>query len=213
VRGPRGGYVLALVAAALVLVGSMVGVAAYTATNRGDVNATIAARPGPGGGMMGSGTSTAGGSYRYQSLTCSAPSNLPGSTVRVTLADMGMSRMMGGDAPLGARMMLRTSASSVPAGTVNFVAANMGWRTHELVILPLADGAQAGQRAPGADGTIDESGSLGEASASCGSGTGDGIASGTVGWTTMTLAPGRYEVVCNEANHYADGMYQELDVT
>jgi uncharacterized cupredoxin-like copper-binding protein len=29
----------------------------------------------------------------------------------------------------------------------------------------------------------------------------------------VTLAPGHYELVCNLENHYADGMYQELDVT
>jgi len=27
------------------------------------------------------------------------------------------------------------------------------------------------------------------------------------------LAPGRYELICNLPNHYADGMYQELVVT
>ena len=45
------------------------------------------------------------------------------------------------------------------------------------------------------------------------SGTGDGITSGTVSWTTVTLPPGRYELICNLPNHYADGMYQELVVT
>ena len=41
----------------------------------------------------------------------------------------------------------------------------------------------------------------------------DGIASGAVGWTTLTLPRGRYELVCNLTNHYANRMYQELDVT
>jgi uncharacterized cupredoxin-like copper-binding protein len=27
------------------------------------------------------------------------------------------------------------------------------------------------------------------------------------------LAPGTYEIVCNLANHYADGMHQQLTVT
>ena len=88
----------------------------------------------------------------------------------------------------------------------------MGWRTHELVILPLPAGAQAGQRVPGSDGKVDESGSLGEASASCAAGSGEGISAGAVGWTTVTLPAGRYELVCNLPNHYADGMRQELDV-
>ena len=121
--------------------------------------------------------------------------------------------MTGGTAPLGARMMLRAVPARVSAGPVSLVATNMGWRTHELVILPLAAGASAGQRVAGSDGKVAESGSLGEASTSCGAGAGDGITSGSVGWTTVTLAPGRYELLCNLPNHYADGMHQEIVVT
>jgi hypothetical protein len=33
-------------------------------------------------------------------------------------------------------MMLRAVPHTVPAGEVSLVAENMGWRTHELVILP-----------------------------------------------------------------------------
>lgn len=150
--------------------------------------------------------------YHYSSLSCSAPA-LPGAGVQVTLADMGMTQMMGGTAPMSAQMMLRATPVAVPSGKVSFVAANMGWRTHELVVLPLADGATAGRRVPGGDGRIDEAGSAGEASAGCGAGAGDGIASGQVGWVTMTLAPGRYELLCNLPNHYADGMYAELLVS
>jgi uncharacterized cupredoxin-like copper-binding protein len=29
----------------------------------------------------------------------------------------------------------------------------------------------------------------------------------------VTLAPGRYELVCNLRNHYANGMHQEIVVT
>jgi len=29
----------------------------------------------------------------------------------------------------------------------------------------------------------------------------------------VTLKPGRYELICNLANHYAAGMYQDLVVT
>ena len=150
--------------------------------------------------------------YHYSSLTCAAPDALPGNTVRVRLADMGMTRMMGGDAPMGARMMLRAAPASVPAGQVSLVAENVGWRTHEVVLLAMADAANDGQRIPGADGKIDETGSLGEASNSCAADSGEGITSGTVGWTTLTLSPGRYELVCNLKNHYANGMHQELDV-
>ena len=154
-----------------------------------------------------------GGGLTYSRSTCSPPASLPGQTVRVVLADMGMNSPMGGTAPMGARMMLRATPGSVSAGTVSLVAQNMGWRPHELVILPLAPGASAGQRVPGSDGKIDETGNVGEASATCASGTGDGIALGSAGWTTVTLPAGRYELVCNLPNHYADGMWQELDVS
>lgn len=43
-------------------------------------------------------------------------------------------------------------------------------------------------------------------------GAGEGIDSAAVGWVTIQLDPGRYELVCNLKNHYANGMYQELDV-
>ncbi|WP_211177850.1 hypothetical protein [Pseudonocardia acidicola] len=129
------------------------------------------------------------------------------------LADAGMMSMMNGPAPMGARMLLRAVPATVPAGQVSFVAENVGWRTHELVVLPLQPGYAAGRRVSGSDGKVDESGSLGEASASCAAGAGDGLASGTVGWISVTLPPGRYELVCNQPNHYIDGMRQELDVT
>ncbi len=164
---------------------------------------------GSGAGMMG----TAPPGYQYSRLTCSAPTSLPGTSVRVMLGDMGMTQMMGGTAPLGARMMLGAFPASAPAGQITLVAQNMGSRVHELVILPLADGAAAGARVPGADGKVDEKGSLGEASNSCIAGPGKGITSGAVGWMTVTLPAGHYELVCNLANHYADGMHQELTVT
>ena len=40
-----------------------------------------------------------------------------------------------------------------------------------------------------------------------------GIAPGTSGWTTLTLPPGCYELICNIAGHYGAGMYAVLDVT
>lgn len=160
------------------------------------------------GGMM-----DGNSNLRYSSLACSAPSTLPGRVVRVTLADMGMTSMMGGTAPLGGHMALTIDPASISAGTVSLVASNMGWRTHELVILPLSAGGTAGRLSPGPEGKIDEAGSLGEASNSCLGGSGEGIKATAVGWTTVTLKPGRYELVCNLANHYANGMHQELTVT
>jgi len=165
--------------------------------------------PQAGPGMMNGGEP----GYTASRLTCSAPVSLPGSTVTVVLADMGMGSMMGGTAPLGARMTLRSDPVTVPAGHISLVAQNIGWRTHELVVLPLRTGAAAGQLVPGADGRVDEGGNSGEASAGCAADSGEGLSAGAVGWTTVTLSPGRYELVCNLPNHYADGMRQELDVT
>jgi uncharacterized cupredoxin-like copper-binding protein len=150
--------------------------------------------------------------YHYSRLACSPPVTLPGATVQVVLADMGMTRMMGGDAPLGGRMMLHAAPTVVAAGTVSLVARNLGWRTHELIVLPLTAASSAGERLAGPDGKVPEAGSLGEASSSCAAGQGDGITSGAVGWVTLNLAPGRYELVCNLKNHYVNGMYDELDV-
>jgi uncharacterized cupredoxin-like copper-binding protein len=159
--------------------------------------------------MMGGGA----GAYHYSGLTCQAPSTLRGQVVTVVLADMGLTAMMGGAAPLGIRMMLRAAPTIVRTGEVSLVADNMGWRTHELVILPLPSGSAAGQRVPGKDGKVDEAGSLGEASNGCAAGAGEGIRAGEVGWVTLNLPPGSYELLCNLPNHYADGMYQQLTVT
>jgi uncharacterized cupredoxin-like copper-binding protein len=150
--------------------------------------------------------------YHLSEPTCSPPASLSGSKVQAILGDMRMTHMMGGTAPLGAHMILQAIPTIVPAGRVSLVVYNLGWRTHEVVVLPLSAGAVAGQRVPGANGKVDESGSVGEVSGSCSAGRGDGIAAGSVGWSTLTLTAGRYELVCNEPNHYADGMYAELDV-
>ncbi len=99
-----------------------------------------------GSGMMGDGGQSTGAGmmsgargYDLARATCAPPRSLPGRVIDVTLADRGMTRMMGGTAPMGAQMTLRSSAATVPAGTISLVASNRGWRTHELVILKLPD--------------------------------------------------------------------------
>jgi uncharacterized cupredoxin-like copper-binding protein len=211
---PRLSGVLVVVVAAVFLSGCSGATVASGPGMMGGGSAVVTNPSVAGPGMMGgsAGMMSVSG-YAFSRLTCAAPTSLPGSTVNVMLADMGMTRMMGGVAPLGGHMMLRATPASVPRGQVSLVVSNMGWRTHELVVLPLADGAAAGQRVPGADGKVDETGSLGEVSNSCAAGPGDGITAGAVGWTTVTLARGRYELVCNLPNHYANGMHQELVVS
>lgn len=172
---------------------------------------------GMGPGMMGPGRSPAFPS-------CAVPA-LPGAVVDVTLTDMhgmmGPGQNGGQGAPMGMAGMMRIvlNPATVPPGQVSFRVTNAGALNHELVILPLAKGQYPGQRAIGPDGKVDEAGSLGEASRTCGADKGDenaanaGIASGASGWTTVNLTPGRYELICNITGHYWTGMYAELDVS
>ncbi|HEY5151118.1 MAG TPA: hypothetical protein VIJ23_15130 [Mycobacterium sp.] len=151
--------------------------------------------------------------------SCTVP-DLPGAVVAATVADMGAmmgSGMMGGGSMMGSPMMgmmrLSVDPGSVRAGTVSLLVRNLGMRDHEVVVLRLAAGQSVGWRKVNSDNRIDEAGSLGEVSGACGSGEGEGLAPGGIGWTTLRLAPGRYELVCNLAGHYAAGMYAELDVS
>lgn len=169
------------------------------------------------GGLIGTGWAFSGGNGPIPGLgmwgeqspnrssTCAAPA-LPGQTVAVTLADMGGGMM-------GQRRMMRVVATPlrVAPGDLSFRVWNAGATLHELVVLPLPS-TGAGSRTNGPDGRVDETGSLGEASASCAEGGGDGIAPGAVGWVTLKLAAGRYELICNLPGHYARGMFTELDV-
>lgn len=193
-------YVVALVIAVVVLVSSVAVTVVYAVGGgSGSPSDALSAGSWPGvGGMV---VGRMGG---RAASSCLVP-NLPGSKVDVVVADMGA--MMG-----GGRMMLRAAPSTVRAGEVSVVVRNQGMQTHEVVVLPLAGTTPAGSRVSGSDGSVDESGSVGEVSATCASGKGDGIASGATGWTTLTLAPGRYEIVCNEPGHYQSGMFQELNV-
>ncbi len=187
-------------AASMLLAAASVGAVAATRGNSGSTSPRVAATV---------------------ASTCTVPS-LPGNRVTVMLSDMGNGGMMGtsrgmGSAMLGRPaagwMMLRVAPLSVSAGTVSIAAFNHGTRTHELVVLPLAAGAPAGARTVSSDNTVSEDGSLGEASNNCAPGKGEGIAAGSAGWVTLTLKPGRYELICNLPGHYAAGMYAELDVT
>lgn len=166
--------------------------------------------------------------------SCSPPA-LPGAAVDVTLTDMGRMMARGMMAPntggqdiyrwphmgmmgIAGMQRIALSTSTVPTGPVSLRVLNAGFVNHELVVLPLAQGQFSGQRPVGSDGKVDEAGSLGEASRTCGPDEGDehtgnpGIAPGATGWTTINLPPGRYDLVCNIAGHYAAGMYAELDV-
>ena len=103
--------------------------------------------------------------------------------------------------------------ATVPAGQVSLRVANAGAWFHELTVLPLAPSHSISQRHIEADNQVDESARVGQVEGSCGADKGDGIAPGATDWTTITLAPGRYELICNTAGHYRAGMYAQLEVT
>jgi uncharacterized cupredoxin-like copper-binding protein len=148
------------------------------------------------------------GSGQRLALANCGPTGVPGTVVHVTLSDRG-GAMMGGANPM--MVSLYASPNTVSAGTVTFIATNVGALNHELLVLPApADGV--GTRAVGSDGKIDESSSLGEASTSCGSGAGQGISPGATSWVTLHLTPGNYELLCDVPWHYANGMFTKLRV-
>lgn len=138
---------------------------------------------------------------------CDVPRQ-PGTVVDIALGDAGH-QMMGAWPMLAT---VRASPQSVPAGTVSLVVRNRGQLVHELTVLPVAE-AGVGTRDTGPDGAVAEEGSLGHAETACGTGEGDGIPPGGTSWLTLELAPGLYELICNEPWHYAAGMYEILTVT
>ncbi|MEY9776334.1 sulfocyanin-like copper-binding protein [Arthrobacter sp. MW3 TE3886] len=142
---------------------------------------------------------------------CAAP-NLPGPVVGVSLTNMGGPMMSRPNRMMGGAMRMTADRSAVGHGTVSFLVTNGGTISHELVILPLPENQIAGTRPIGGDAKIDESGTIGEASNTCADGAGQGILPGASGWVTVTLPPGRYELVCNLSGHYAAGMYTQLTV-
>ena len=154
------------------------------------------------------------GAHGFLSGTLRDAPKLPGTVVNVSLTNMG-GPMMGGQ---GNTMMGRGSMglivdhATVPHGTVSFFVTNDGSINHEMVVLPLADSQAAGTRPIAGDAKVDETESLGEASKTNGEGAGEGIVPGASGWMTITLAPGRYELVCNLAGHYRSGMFADLTV-
>lgn len=149
---------------------------------------------------------------------CAIPA-LDGAAVDVTLTDMGpmsAGRSWGTGSMMGeprASMRVLASPATVEAGTVSLRVVNAGMLRHELLVLPLPAGQAVGTRPIGADGQVDETAALGEASRDCAPGAGDGIHAGLAGWVTLRLAAGRYELACNRVGHYGAGMFTELDVT
>ena len=93
-------------------------------------------------------------------------------------------------------MTIATDSPSVPAGLVAFGVQNAGTVTHELVVIRTDT---AFDKLPPGDeaGKVSETGSQGE--------SGD-IAAGRWSSFLLTLAPGKYVLICNEPGHYTAGM-------
>jgi uncharacterized cupredoxin-like copper-binding protein len=188
--------VIALVASAAVAVGVIDSPSSATASRAS---------------MMGDGAGP--GASRSDPGISPSASKPSGTLVNVSLTDSGGPMGEGtGEMHPGA-MGLRTDRATVAHGAVSFVVTNAGDVKHEMVILPLAHSQIVGTRPFGGDAKVDEAGSLGEASNSDGEGAGEGIEPGASSRLTVTLAPGRYELVCNLMGHYVSGMYSQLTVT
>ena len=95
----------------------------------------------------------------------------------------------------------RPSVRTVPAGKVTFVVRNAGTMVHEFLVLKTDKAAGAlpmkGQRASeaGAKGEIGE------------------FAAGRTKRLTLTLAPGKYVLLCNLPGHYKRGQFVSFVVT
>ena len=162
-------------------------------------------------GLLGGATGAGNGLLSRQS--CAAPI-LPGSVVNVSLTNMGGPLMGQHNGMMsGGAMRLTADRNTMPGGEASFLVTNEGNISHEMVVLPLPAGQLVGTRPIGADGKVNEAGSVGEASNTCAAGAGQGILPGSSSWVTLTLAPGRYELLCNLPGHYAAGMYAQLKVS
>lgn len=84
-----------------------------------------------------------------------------------------------------------------PAGQVTFDVTNAGKVTHELVVIRTDVFPSAIPLRPTDPTKAAETGSVGEI---------EGIAPGTTATLTLTLAPGRYALICNEPGHFTAGM-------
>jgi uncharacterized cupredoxin-like copper-binding protein len=98
---------------------------------------------------------------------------------------------------------LTLDATTVRAGTVDFLVSNRGPSVHEIEVFA---GAAEGERLPVHSSVADTTGLdlLDEV---------EDVLPGTTATLTLDLAPGTYLVICNLPDHYEHGMWQYLTVT
>ena len=135
--------------------------------------------------------------YRFARATCSAPGSLPGRIVNVTLADMGMTTDDGRYRPVGCTHAAAGLAGHAPPpGTISRGRLEPGV-AHPRTRHPPA---RRRRRAPASgcpvsrrQGRRDRQPGRGLPTAAP-AGQATASRAGTVGWTTLTLPPGRYEL-------------------
>jgi hypothetical protein len=139
------------------------------------------------------------------SLTHCVPAHVAGRVVHVTLDDRSL-------VMLAATVMapsLSVSPTSVPSGTVTFVATNIGAMRHSLLVWPVPAGANTSELAR----LVASSPSLAQASSSCGEGPGHGIAPGQSSWVSLSLARGTYALIGNSRGVTSSAMTKIIRVS
>ena len=87
------------------------------------------------------------------------------------------------------------SVTTVKAGKVTFVVSNVGKINHEMVVVKTI--VPPGKLKENAEHEVSEKGSVGEAV----------VDHGKTGRVTLTLKPGKYQLLCNLPSHYTAGQY------
>ena len=93
-------------------------------------------------------------------------------------------------------MWVKASAPTVKAGKVTFGVKNEGATMHGLAMVP------APAKVDG--GTVDDATFVAH---------GDELAGGASGTVSADLKPGKYELICHLAGHYAAGQKMPFEVT
>jgi uncharacterized cupredoxin-like copper-binding protein len=92
------------------------------------------------------------------------------------------------------------SVKTVKAGKVTFVVANIGKINHEMVVVKT--NVAPGKLKENAEHEVSEKGAVGEVV----------VDHGKKGKVTLTLKPGKYQLLCNLPSHYTAGQYAGFTV-
>lgn len=123
-----------------------------------------------------------------------------------TVAAVAVSRGESATAPTKVSVKLKEfkvipSIKTVKAGKVTFVVSNVGKINHELVVLKT--NVPAGKLKENKDHEVSEASSVGEVGE---------VDHGTTKQGTLTLKPGKYQLICNLPSHYSAGQYVAFTV-